>query len=611
MEASQKNNITIKNLFDKRSYLFRRINNMASIIDFSRTTKKEGINRNSYGGMLEYSATKFPNNTALRYEDLSISFFELNEQVNKYANFLLSRGVSKGDSISLFMKNRPDYIISVFAIVKLGAVASLINNSLTGESLLHSINLTNPKTAIIGKELIPEYNAVRERSVIKNEIYFVPDGDSGTDLSDEAKDFVNISHESRDHSTHNPILSSAIGLDDPCLYIYTSGTTGLPKASVQRHKRLILGCKAAMVINDLKPTDVLYCSLPLYHGTALGICYSAAMVNGASFIVSRKFSASNFWGDIEKYQATAFGYVGELCRYLIHQPESTLDAHNSLRVMIGNGLKEELWGEFKSRFNIEEVREFYGASEGNVVSVNIFNIDNTVGFVLSPYAVVEFNPELDEPILDAKGRMIRVKKGEAGLLLGKITSRTPFDGYTEKKATQGKLFRGVFKNGDEWFNTGDLIKELGCRHIQFVDRTGDTYRWKGENVSTSEVEKVANNFPEIGESVAYGVEIPRTDGRAGMISITLKNKQSTFDKEEFFVYLQQQLPSYAVPVFVRINKSFEKTGTFKYQKGSLKKEGFNVREVKAPMQVALPGKNTYIDLTENILSRIENNEFSF
>ncbi|MBL4868623.1 MAG: long-chain-acyl-CoA synthetase, partial [Pseudomonadales bacterium] len=511
----------------------------------------------------------------------------------------------------LFMENRPEYIYYISAIAKLGAITSLLNNSQSGQVLLHGVTLVKPAMAIVGEELIDTFNVIRDETKLENNLYFVPDKATLDDPSGEQDGYINIAFASKDCSASKLHVDCTDQIDDPYVYLYTSGTTGLPKATIQLNSKIINGFGLIMMLNGLKESDVVYSSLPLYHGTALGACFIATMASGASLAITRKFSVSNFWNEIEKHNATAFGYVGELCRYLLSQPESEAERKHNVRLVMGNGLKADLWMEFKNRFGIPEIREFYGSSEGNVASMNLFNLDKTVGLILTSFAVIDFDTELEEPVLSQSGNITKVPQGQAGLLLGKVTAITAFDGYTETDKNEGKLLRDVFKKGDCWFNTGDVVREIGCRHIQFVDRTGDTYRWKGENVSTSQIEKVSNEFPQVEESIAYGVEIPQTNGRAGMIAITLKDKNANLDEKAFYQYMMEQLPPYAVPLFVRVNDNLEKTATFKYQKVGLKKEGFDLTKVQVPVRVALPGNSTYVELTEDIHTKIRANEYRF
>ncbi|MFG9299042.1 AMP-binding protein, partial [Pseudomonas aeruginosa] len=250
--------------------------------------------------------------------------------------------------------------------------------------------------------------------------------------------------------------------------------------------------------------DVLYLTLPCYHNNAVTVCWSAALAGGAAMALRRKFSASGFWKDVQHYRATCFGYIGELCRYLLNQPPCAEERGNSLTCMIGNGLRPSIWAEFKQRFEIQRITEFYASSEGNIGFTNVFNFDNTVGFSPATYAIVRYDLENDHPVRDAKGFMEKVGKGEVGLLISEISAKWPFDGYTDPAKSEAVILRDVFKKGDAWFNTGDLMRDIGFKHTQFVDRLGDTFRWKGENVSTTEVENALGAFDGVEDAVVYG-----------------------------------------------------------------------------------------------------------
>ena len=328
--------------------------------------------------------------------------------------------------------------------------------------------------------------------------------------------------------------------------------------------------------------------------------------------IARKFSASRLWDDIRKHNCTAFGYVGELCRYLHEQPEKPGDGDNPVHTIVGNGLRPSIWKAFKRRFGIRRVAEFYTASESNVAFTNVFNFDNTVGFSPVSYAIVKYDKEADEPVRDDKGFMIKVGKGESGLMLGEITDKTPFDGYTDKDKTEKAIFRDVFKKGDAWFNTGDMMRDIGFRHAQFVDRLGDTFRWKGENVSTTEVEQILDGFEQIVESVVYGVEIPGTNGRAGMAELRLDRPHEEVDWPALCAYLKRELPPYAIPVFLRItDHGVETTGTFKHQKNKLKEEKYDLNQHNDPVYVLLPGESCYQRLTPEMQADIEAGRYRF
>jgi len=400
--------------------------------------------------------------------------------------------------------------------------------------------------------------------------------------------------------------------EDPCFYVYTSGTTGLPKAVIFNHGRFMkfYGVFGHISV-QLKKTDRLYVPLPFYHATALGVCWSTAIAGASCLIMTRKFSVTRFWSDVRETQATVFGYVGELCRYLMDQPKTDQDKDHNIRLMMGNGLRPGIWQDFQARFGIENVMEFYGSSEGNIGFTNVLNLQQTVGMSPLPYAIVKYDRENDQPFRDAKGNMVKVKKGEIGLLIGKISDKAPFHGYTDASKTEACVLTNVFEQGDRWFNTGDIMRNMVYRHAQFVDRTGDTFRWKGENISTTEVEMLIEEMEGVSEPVVYGVEIPNTNGRAGMAAGRLDKKIEEFD---FFKLLQQMKASmsdYSIPVFLSISDDVEVTGTFKHVKGPLKQKGFDVGKHQTPLYVWLPESDRYVPLTTDIQQNIEQGMYRY
>jgi len=317
----------------------------------------------------------------------------------------------------------------------------------------------------------------------------------------------------------------------------------------------------------------LYCCLPLYHNTALTVAVSGVISAGATLALGQSFSASRFWDEVVHYDATAFVYIGEICRYLLNQPQKDTDRTNRVRVVAGNGLRPEIWDEFTARFNIPRVFEFYGASEGNTGFVNIFHIPKTAGLCPTAVAFVEYDPETGEPVRDENGRVRKVRRGQPGLLLSKITKAQPFDGYTDPEASEKKLVRNAFRDGDVWLNSGDLLRPQGWRHAVFVDRLGDTFRWKGENVATTDVEAAVSADPAVEAVTVFGVEVPGADGRAGMAAVVL-NEGKEFDGASLANTVYDHLPAYAVPLFVRVVDSLEHTATFKTKKVDLREQGY-------------------------------------
>ena len=559
----------------------------------------------------EDAVVKNPDGPAVISEGRTISYREMDRWANRIAHLLLNRGVKKGDSVAILLENRPELLASVLACAKIGAVSAMLNTAQKGKVLAHSINIVKPKCIIAGEECHSVFDRIRDQCELEDHFYFC-DADTLVNAGEAPNHWENLAELIQTLSSNNPGLSYTIRPEDPCFYIYTSGTTGLPKAVIFNHGRFMkLIANFGLVAMRLQSRDRLYVPLPFYHATALGVCWSSAIPNGAAIIMGRKFSASNFWDDIRKFQATAFGYVGEVCRYLLDQPAKPSDGDHKVRIIVGNGMRPAIWKAFKQRFNIPKVMEFYASSEGNIAFTNLFNFDETVGISPLPFAIVQYDRINEQPIRDKKGRMIKVKKGESGLLIGEITPKSPFHGYTDPQKTKAVIFEGVFKKDDRWFNSGDIMLNMGFRHTQFVDRTGDTFRWKGENVSTTEVESLLEDVDNINEAIVYGVEIPNTNGRAGMASLKLNGELNDFCFTSLVTQMQESTPEYAIPVFLRINQDVTITGTFKHMKAPLKNMGFDLEKSDSPLYVRLPKAEKYVPLCPELQQKIESGEIRY
>lgn len=578
-------------------------------------SRKSGDYPAGIGVCLERSAKRNPEGLAIIFEDAEYTYREFNIWANRMAQTFTDLGVRKGDVVAIFIENRPELLVCIAALTKIGGVGALINTSLRGAALRHSLTVVDAKRIIVGSELL-------DALMPENEI-LPQDKESRLYLPDIATcqaaeeytvptNFTDLALLQKTNTSANPDSTSSARPQDASCFFYTSGTTGLPKAAVMNNGRFMKAYGGAgLACLQLSKKDRVYVTLPFYHATALAIAWGSILAGDACLIMSRKFSASEFWDDVRRTKATAFGYVGELCRYLLAQPESADDKNHDVKMMFGNGLRPNLWKPFKKRFGINKVMEFYGSSEGNIGFLNLFNHDCTVGCTSVPYAIVEYDIENDCPVRDSGGFMRKVAKGESGLLLGEITDKTPFDGYTDPSKTEEKILRNVFVSGDAWFNSGDLMRDQGFKHVQFVDRLGDTFRWKGENVSTTEVENCISQFESITDVIVYGVEVPETNGRAGMAAVWLKEGES-FDAQAFYRYVQSVLPAYAVPLFVRVaNDVMETTGTFKYKKTDLKKQAFDIRQLKDDVWVCLPRTKAYQKVDKALLKKINDADFSF
>ncbi|UVK97137.1 long-chain-acyl-CoA synthetase [Pseudomonas sp. B21-048] len=559
------------------------------------------------GWSFEQATLRNPDGPALLQGEVVLTYAQVNQWANRIAHHLLAQGIRKGDVVAIFIENRVELLVTILAVAKVGAISALLNTSQTRDTLAHSLSRVVPVAIVVGEELAPAFNAVRERvSIDAARTWFVADQDTYRHPGNSSDGFINLMTVSAEACSDNPVSSQQIFLDDPCFYIYTSGTTGLPKVGVFKHGRWMHSAASfGLIALNMRPHDIVYCTLPLYHATGLCVCWGSAISGASGFAIRRKFSASQFWSDVRKYRATTLGYVGELCRYLVDQPRSPDDSLHGVTKMIGNGLRPGAWREFKTRFAVDHICELYAASDGNIAFTNILNFDNTVGFSLMAWELVAYDHDSGAPSRDARGLMRKVIKGEQGLLLARIDDKAPLDGYTDPQKTAKVVLHDVFEKGDRYFNTGDLLRNIGFGHAQFVDRLGDTYRWKGENVSTTEVENTLLQHPQIAEAVAYGVEIHNTNGRAGMAAITPAESLATLDFSELLAFARQQMPAYAVPLFLRVKVKMETTATFKYQKTRLKDEAFDPNTTgDDPIYAWLPGTQTYVQVTEQVLADI-------
>ncbi len=561
---------------------------------------------------LQHAAERHPERPALMDEQRQLSYRAFNAWANRLAWAFKAEGVGHGDVVAVMLENRLELLAILAALSKLGAVGALINTTQRGKVLAHSFNLVKPGFLVIGDELLGAFDEIAAQ--LHNQQakrYWVADQDCLRDPGQAPDSWLNLMQLAAGQAQDNPSDSQRVRMKDACFLIYTSGTTGLPKASIMSHGKWIKAYggfgHSGLTLNE---HDVLYLTLPCYHNNAVTVCWSAALAGGAAIALRRKFSASAFWSDVARYQATCFGYIGELCRYLLNQPETDSEKNNSLRCMIGNGLRPSIWAEFKQRFSVEQITEFYASSEGNIGFTNVFNFDNTVGYTPATYAIVRYDLENDRPLRGKKGFLQKADKGEAGLLISEISAKWPFDGYTDPAKSEAAILRDVFKKGDAWFNTGDLMRDIGCKHAQFVDRLGDTFRWKGENVSTTEVENVLGAFAGVEDAVVYGVEIPGTNGRCGMAALRLA-PGFELDGAALAAHLDRELPTYAAPLFVRLLGEVETTGTFKYKKTDLKQAGYDPSRVDGPLYVRLPGTASFQPLDDELHAAIARQAYRF
>jgi fatty-acyl-CoA synthase len=549
-------------------------------------------------------AQRMPEQLALVFEDQKLTYRNLDLASNQVAHWAKSHNIGRGDVVALLMGNRPEFVVYWLGLAKLGAVTALINTNLTGRPLAHCLELSGAKHLILDAALAGNYaNAENETNTT------LTVWSSGGDVPG-AEDLDSLRAKQPERRLP-PDTREGLTAGDKLFYIYTSGTTGLPKAANFSHQKFIATSSGGLGISSIGPSDRMYIVLPLYHSAGGVMALGATLLSGATAVLARKFSATRFWEDCVNYDVTMFQYIGELCRYLLNSPVHPDERKHSLRVCIGNGLRPEIWEPFQDRFAIPRIIEFYGATEGNIA---LMNIDNKVGSIgrmptilrrAAGLHVVQFDVENEEVIRETDGFCIPCATHEAGEAIAKISKTTRFEGYTDESASEKKILRDVFEKGDAYFRSGDLLRMDEEDYFYFVDRIGDTFRWKGENVSTGEVSEVVTTCSGIREVNVYGVEVPGTDGRAGMASLVLDDD---FDLEVFHTEVCSQLAAYARPLFLRIRSELEITGTFKHRKVEAVKEGFDPALVADPLYVLDARQSAYVGLTAEIYRQIQNGD---
>jgi len=551
--------------------------------------------------LLDERVAADPNGLALLYLDERLTWRQLDQRANQYASFFRNRGIAHGEVVALMMDNRPDYLFVVLGLSKLRAVAALINTNVTGAGLTHAINVSKPKAVLVGAE----------HAGCVAEVLPTLEGVTGRVWShaEHPKDEVPAVFERIESLIpREPDTSpTGVGLPDTAetmCYIYTSGTTGLPKAAIIANKRWLAAAYLfGGAIMRAAPRDIIYVSLPFYHSSAMFAGLGGALVSGAAIAMRRKFSASQFWDDVRNFDASIFLYIGELCRYLLNTPKATHERNHRLRLGVGNGLRPDIWAQFQKRFGVPLIREFYGATEGNAPIVNFEGRPGMVGRLKPGQVVVRCDAATGEVYRNAQGFCERARLGDKGMLVAKISKVFSFDGYVDKSATQKKILNDVFKSGDRYFNSGDLLEIHEDGWVSFADRVGDTFRWKGENVSTNEVAEVLNGAMGVLESNVYGVAVKGAEGRAGMASISANGE---LDLDGLAHHVCTKLAAYQRPYFLRVQTDMRITGTFKHQKVDYRDEGYDPEKVKDPLYF-LDG-DRYIPIDAVLYSRLASGE---
>ncbi len=539
-------------------------------------------------------------NPAIIFDGATMTYAAFDALANRVAHWALSEGLKPGDCVALFMANRPEYLAIWFGLSKVGVITALLNHQLKGQSLAHCVRIAQASHMLIDASRAAAYAEVAPALGGAVTPWVMPDAiaDGGAAEADAGARRFDEALAAQSHARPDPAIRADIRGGAPVLRLFTSGTTGLPKAANITHIRALNTMFAFPTGGGLGPRDRVMLVLPLYHATGGLVGVGAALAHGGALILEPSFSASRFWDVAAEHKATVFIYVGEICRFLTTQPPHPRERDHALRLAIGNGLRPDVWTRFAQRFSAPWIMEFYGSTEGNVTTVNL---DNTVGAVgrIPRYLqhrfnirIFQFDHDAERPVRGPDGRCIEAAVGEAGEAMGRIDpkeGRFRFEGYTgARDETEKKLMRDVMEEGDVWFRSGDLLRKDKDGYLYFVDRVGDTFRWKSENVATSEVAEVLSVFPGVTQANVYGVAAPGYDGRAGMAALVA---DETLDLQALAAHVAHELPVYARPVFLRIHgeaPTAHTTGTFKFRKVDLVADGFDPAVTTDVIYVADP-----------------------
>jgi fatty-acyl-CoA synthase len=550
-----------------------------------------------FPNVIEELAEKFGDAPALVSDRESLTYRGVAEQSNRYARWALDHGLGKGDVVCLMMPNRPEYMAIWLGITRVGGIVALLNTNLSGSSLAHCVRIVGPKRIIVAAEVLDVLTRAE-----------LPD-DSELWVYNE-NELERYSVEPLSDAEHRPV-----SIHDMALYIYTSGTTGLPKAAKISHFRVMQWIHWFAGLVDAKPEDRMYNCLPMYHSVGGVVATGCALVGGGSVVIRESFSAREFWDDINRWDCTLFQYIGELCRYLVATETSPFETKHRIRIACGNGLRYGLWNQFKERFHIPQILEFYAATEGTFALYNIEGKPGAIGRIPSflahrvPVALVRFNVQTEAPMRDEHGRCTCCMANEVGEAIGRISADGGrggrFEGYTIDEASERKVLRDVFEIGDAWYRTGDLMRRDENGFFYFVDRVGDTFRWKGENVATSEISEAIRAFPGVRDAIVYGVTIPDTEGRAGMAAVVA---DKDLDLAALRLHLAKCLPHYAWPLFFRIRSDLQMTSTFRYTKNDLVREGYDPDATSDAIYFNDPKRGAFVPLDNALYIRVQKGE---
>ncbi|MGE5403391.1 MAG: AMP-binding protein [Candidatus Saccharibacteria bacterium] len=563
--------------------------------------------RLSLGSQIEKWALEQPEKTFIIFNDKEVTYRQFNEIANRYADYFTSQGFVKGDVVALILENDPEYLAAVTGLSKIGVISALVHIGLRAEVLAYAINVIDAKAVIVGHELLAVFDTITQRIRLKEPAMIFVEGENPETTFSE--DYLHLNPILKKCSVKNPPTTNDITSDDVLVYMYTSGSFGARKAVPVLQKRFLAAGLRISSLGHMTPDSVDYVGLPLYLNSGFNICFAGAVMTGSTMLLKQRFSVSKFWSDVRRYNVDYFVGVGEMARYLYAQKPRVDDNENPLKVMLCNGMWGKLIPLFHRRFGLEHVIEVYGTTEGVGVFVNYDEVPDMCGCLtlngMRQGEVVRFDPDTEELLRDSSGHLIKCKTGETGILLGEINYLNSFTGYiNDLEATASRIVADAFKEGDQYFNTKDVVKLCKDDHISFVDRLGDTYRWKGNTVSASNVaDVIVKFFGGIEDAIVYGVTVPEHEGRCGMAAILMIEGEH-LDWVQFTKHVNQRMPEHARPRFIRMLDSSSTSYELSPLKKRLRKEGYDLSVVDDPIYYYNIKKEVYEPLTEAIYTQI-------
>ncbi|KAI1856369.1 hypothetical protein JX265_011616 [Neoarthrinium moseri] len=579
---------------------------------WNQDRREKGDRHNTFYRLENRAADKsYANRVFLLFEDRAWTYAQCYDMVLRYGNWLKSKyHLKKGDVVAMDMQNSDHYVFVCFGLWSIGAKPAFINYNLTGQALTHCVQAAGAVLMLVDAELGGNIDE-SVRTTLKG----LPIDVLTTELQVEV--LATIPERPPDSLRQGDLAH------DMAILIYTSGTTGLPKAAIIPWARLTLAGNFLTGWLNTKTTDVFYTPMPLYHSSASIMGLAHILEAGATFAIGKKFSTRMFWKDVRRFDATIIQYVGETLRYLLTAPPEidpatgeNLDTKHRVHSAFGNGLRPDVWEKFRERFGIEKISEFYGATEGFLATWNTTRNSYAAGAIgrngwiyglmmKQKMAIIDVDQDSHVVRRDPKTGLGReVPRGEPGELMYVITDtsdpRTQFQGYyNNQEATNSKMVRDVLKKGDAYFRSGDLVSWDKEGRMYFHDRMGDTFRWKSENVATTEVSQMLGLHPSVQEANVYGVQLPNHDGRAGCVAIVLEGEPNAAVMSSLAKHARETLPKYAVPIFLRVVKDVGTsiTGTNKQQKHDLRVQGVDPGKVGSDEMWWLKG-DTYVKFSQ-------------